>query len=378
MPTSANETERATTRHVPQLARDLYVGHRLAVFLGCVAFLTAGCVFGGREAPRFVDATETAALARTATGCLLINQSWDAAQPDRPRILAVSLPDLRQTVVHRQHEPHYIWSVAGPDRQGRIALVESDLFGEHKRHTLKTIRLDGSSEDLVFDRPGDPLREQAIGQHLALSPTAGLVAFMSDGHGHQLPSAYMIEGPLEIWDVEKKTGRSTGIVAVDAPWAWAPDGRRLAYVSITTGQDPVLGVSVLDLTTRTTRFLHRGGGAMFSADGHDVLVLDKPEAVLVDVETGTRRRWLTPRGWQAPVAMLPNHLLLFVADPTRGTAPRWLRFGSFKSGHLMEAVKLGDLSNGAFQTVVPYSDFRDEMSFGTPDRLPESSRAGEQ
>ena len=228
---------------------------------------------------------------------------------------------------------------------------------------MKTIRLDGSGEDLVFDRPGDPPSKQAIGRRLALSPTGGLVAFMSDGHGHQIPSAYMMEGPPELWDVEKKTGRSTGIVAVDAPWAWAPDGRRLAYVSITKAQDAALGVSVLDLAMGTTRFLHRGGGAMFSADGHDVLVLDKPEAVLVDVETGASRRWFAPGGWEAPVALLPNHLLLFVADPTRGTAPRWLRFGSFKSGHLMEAVKLGDQSTGAFQTVLPVLGLprRDEL-----------------
>ena len=92
MPTSATGTDRAETREAPRLAPDSYVGHWLAVVFGCLAFLTAGCSFGGREEPRFVDAAETAELARTATGCLLINQSWDAAEPDRPRILAVRFP----------------------------------------------------------------------------------------------------------------------------------------------------------------------------------------------------------------------------------------------------------------------------------------------
>src|SRR5438552_2167386 len=80
---------------------------------------------------------------------------------------------------------------------GTIAYVEDHFFvwnEKNRRHLLKTIKVDGSEDTTLFSRPGDAMwastREKGeIGRDLALSPTGGQVAFLSDLAQEQMPDA---------------------------------------------------------------------------------------------------------------------------------------------------------------------------------------------
>jgi hypothetical protein len=154
-----------------------------------------------------------------------------------------------------------------------FALVEAALFDEPERFALKSLDLATGTEDVVFERFGDPLWENAIGEQLALS-TAGQVAFISHGRGHQLPRGHFIEGPLEVWDLSSKQGRTTHVIAVEQPLSWSPNGRLFAFVTITNTPDPALSVALLDTATWTSRVLHRGTAPVFSEDGLSVLITE--------------------------------------------------------------------------------------------------------
>jgi hypothetical protein len=355
------------------------------LILPLVPLLILSIIFIGcfKEEIRFVEGPETNNLTEMATGYLIVNQSWDSAEPDPPRILAISLPDLKQTVV-RQRGKDWLWTVSGPDNKGRIAFVE----GNNKKHRLKTIYLDGSREELIFERPGDPISDNVIGEHLAISPTGGLIAFISQGTYDQNPGAYLPLGSIEIWDVTKKTGYDTGIIAIDDWLWWSPDGKELAYVALVKREQipkeyslpgspygeehekeygrwenyPV--VYILNIETNQSRILHPGWHPVFSVDWDKALVYSR-NIYLIDIKTGQPQPFDYPSSsWSMPRFLLPNNLAIFLKQPTVGTTPRWLKRGSFSVGSSMWAIKLGDIDTWKFQTVLPYWDFRDELSFG--------------
>jgi hypothetical protein len=61
--------------------------------------------------------------------------------------------------------------------------------------------------------------------------------------------------------------------------------------------------------------------------------------------------------------LLNDQKCLYVGYPTRGTKIRWIKYGSFSYGSVMGALKIADLNTWEFQTVVPYFDYRDQVSF---------------
>jgi hypothetical protein len=357
-----------------------------AVFL--VPALVAACDL--RVTPQFVAGPEAGGVAEHAAGYIVIRQGWDSAEPDPPRIIAVSMPEATQRVVrpgNRGNEPA-VWSVSGPDAEGRIAFVEyTNVIS--RWHRLKTIELDGNAEQTLFERPGSALSDDAIGEHIALAPVGGRVAIVAGKLAHvqmRQPSALLTVGALEIWDLAKRTAHQPGITILQDSLSWFPDGRRLAVsILMPRGEldhaarerlegDPSYGpryrswdqvptVFLIDAVTGERRFLHVGARPLVSVDGASVLVR-AGRWRLVDVARGDSQLVRWPGNWVGPIALLPGGKVLYAGLPTEGTEPRWIKRGSFRVGSQMGAVKLADLSTQRFVTVVPYIDPRDRVSFG--------------
>lgn len=352
--------------------------------------LCPGC--SGQEKPRFVEGPEATDLAQRLTGYLLINQNWDSADPNTPRILALRFPDLQRTVVRRRTKYASIWLVSGPDQEGHVAFVERDMGGPNarkaSRHTLKTICIGGTGEELIFERPGDTIYDGVIGEDIALSPVGGLVAFVSSLENRQLPGALFQVGRLEIWDLSTKTGRDTGIEATSRALSWFPNGEELAYVALARRdelpngaslpaspygnpkpggraiQDLYPAVYVLNIKTGEKRLLHPGMDCVLAIDGKAALIFNGGQWVMVDIDRGDTRPFNYPESWAAPSILLSPTMAMFRGFPTVGFEPRWLQRGSFMVGTQMGAGKVGDISTWGFQTVLPAIDPRDDWSFG--------------
>ena len=120
-----------------------------------------------------VDGPEEKHLVKNVRGYLVLKQrgmtGWG--------IRAVSLPDLKERTVLPVRESMQVYSLSGPDRDGRIGFIQRQL--RPNRFSLRTIRLDGK-EEKIFSRPGDPIWDNVIGESLALAPQGGRVAFVRD------------------------------------------------------------------------------------------------------------------------------------------------------------------------------------------------------
>ena len=264
---------------------------------------------------------------------------------------------------------------------------------KERRHLLKTIKLDGSGDTELFARSGDAMwaitaiGHGEIGEHLALSPVGGRVAFMSGLSDAQMPGALLHEGSIEIWDVENKTGGKTEIKGVDDGLAWFPDGKRLAYVKLvepTTAWalqdksdtfaasfrkwDKVPAVFVRDVDAGTEAIVHAGWEPVVGSDGKSIFVNDNERACRqVELATGKssiptlRRAAFT----DYLIADLGGGIVLMRALPTKGLKIKYTESNSPLGGPKeMLSLKLAKLNSDDFQTVVPYIDPRTRFSFG--------------
>jgi hypothetical protein len=316
-------------------------------------------------------------------------------------MVAVELPTLRETVIRRQSSVESddmptIHAMSGPDDQGRIAYIEDHVFARHdkdQRHLLKTIHLDGSGDTALFSRPGDAMWAETvighgkIGKAFSLSRTGGKVAFLSGTHEHQMPQALLMEGSVEIWDINKKTGTKTDLVALDAGLTWLPDGKHLVYVKLidrkpTGPADPITAsylqwnwdkipaVFIRDLETQTDTLVHTGWNPLVSVDGSKVLTYGFAGCGYYCVELGSGKIFpLTGPGSGRPVAMLDDTTLLAECYPTQATKVKFHGAWPIHGPREVLALKLTRTDSNTFQTVIQYLDATN-IDYGLGPRQP--------
>lgn len=296
-------------------------------------------------------------------------------------LVALSLPDARETVLRTgTAEQGSVHAVTGPDLDGRIVYVES----HSTFFRLKTMRISGAGDTVIFERPGDVLWTQAIGSPV-LAPQGGLVAFVADAKPDYSAAAV---GPLEIWDLATERAKTTDVMAIDAGLAWFADGRRLLFVELLPDADaralargasdfdvmfksrdrigtPV--ISMLDLATGARTRVHVGAQPRVSPDGRSLLLEDASRRWWrLDLASGHATRGDWPGNWRGPIAWAADDLLLYWGHPTTGTPVTYTQGGSpLAARQAMGDIKLSVPGTGRFQTVVKGIDPRTRLSFGT-------------
>jgi hypothetical protein len=379
----------------------------MSVWSTCLRFLAALPFFGlcigcHRLTPSTptVDGPEATDLISAVEGHLV----WT-----RPRgeLRVVHLPSREQTVL-REPAPSseasfpVIHSISGPDSEGRIAYIEDWFFvteDRHRKHVLKTMRVDGTQDQEIFERKGSAMwsataaGDGRIGSQLALAPTGGRVALVTDIDFVQMddPSAHLTVGSLEVWSTTTKSHRTFPVKVLDqatrnsSELSWFPDGIHLAYVELvsrveseaTLRESASFGsgfhqwprmpaVHVLNVDTGERRFLHLGWSPVVSADGDWVVVSDgEGRLTLIDANEGASKSAHFAGIISGPgvIAVLQGGLALYWGWPTTGTAIQYTDAGS-SGRHALVTIKVGEVNSQRFQTAIPSLDARHRVSFG--------------
>ena len=356
-----------------------------------LSLLAGGCA---QRLPT-VDGPEATDLVKQVTGYIVMNGGADEQNRPEGLILAITLPNLKKEMVLKPPavpsvDLPTLHALAGPDTEGRIACIEDHRFvisEKDKRHVLKSVKLDGTEEQELFVRRKAALWSDAIGEQLALAPVGGRIALVSDLTAVQMhePPAYLRTGAIEIWDISKKTGRKVGVTALDDSLSWFPDGKRLAFVELVPAEKfarttPEMGdfgagfkkwekipvVHILDTDTGKKTRLHVGWQPVVSSNGETVLVQDFDNRLrMVTVAERVSKSIQLPGYWGRSIAVLERDLVLYWGLPTTGLSPGYTKHNSSLRGPKpMPSLKLAEINSGKFQTVMPYVDPRDRISFG--------------
>jgi hypothetical protein len=336
-----------------------------------------------RPPARFVDGPETAGLRNRLHGVLVGDE-------DRA-IVAYALPDCARRVVRpppkkTDSDWPFLHAVSAPDRSGLVAFVQGES-GEFKpsRHRLLVIKIDGTCERQLWDRPGDAIWDHVIGKRLALSPVGRQIAYVTNMHGAQMPMAYLQEGPLEICSAIDGSVHTAIPAALDNGVEWLADGRRLVYTALVPREEapppatpldssddfeervskwPRIPVTfVLDTRTGQSQPLCRGWYPIVADDGKSILLWSPLRRVWLD--DGRSEPVHLPGG---VLALLADGTVIFSARPTKGTAPAYTKgYSPLMGPRQLPAIKVGELSSNRFETLLSSFDLRCSLNYGVVD-----------
>lgn len=363
----------------------------IPILMGCAVL--SSCQSRPQLARYGVPSSET--LDRSEVSGTLVLEAVEPPIEKNPSasLRMLSFPSGASEIV-RTPDIGSIHSLSGPDNDGRVVYIENH-FGEN-RFFLKRLDVECHEDSIEFEREGDPLWDSVIGDHIAISPSNGLVAFVAELEGIDLSpvGGYTSVGRLEIWNLDRRESVQTDSRALDFPMSWFPDGARLAYVEpidcqsartlfpeqferltnwlsrLTCTQAPA--ISVLDVRTGEKSLLALGRSATVSESGRTVIVRESQRDWIIVRETGEIATFPGAPGFLRPIALSGSGLLVYWGLPTDGTAIQYTKHNSPLVGpKLMLSLKAARLGTGEFITLVPYIDPRSQASFGA---LSEGSR----
>jgi hypothetical protein len=194
--------------------------------------------------------------------------------------------------------------------------------------------------------------------------------------------ARRMEGDLDLWRIEGREHWPTSLRALDDTLEWVPGAQRLVFTAFVEGDlarellerhvaegdgfgrssrdwKRVPVVHELDFTRWTVRALHVGEHPLVAPDGRSILLRDLDQNWrLLDLERDQSRAVRAPGAiWPGAVAFVDCDTALYWARPTEGVE------SNDAAGAARCALKLLDLRNGTFQTVVPSLDPRSRLSY---------------
>ncbi len=323
---------------------------RFILFLALSGVLTVSAQAG---AP---GETETPELRQRIVGRLITEQPVGG-------ILAIDLPSANSALL-RPTGGTAVVQLGGMDEEGRTVFVDEVKGGWNPwlRTTGYAVHLlTGQNEQKLFSGPGDPLWDHALAPP-ALAPRGGKVAFVAqpaENEGQRFRQ--LVKGPLKLWDPAAAAVRDLGVIAANGRPAWFPDGQKLAYTSLASGEAVV---HIFDTGSGKDEALGPGHLSLVSSDGGSVLVTRGAEAKLIVIDVASREERTVARthGLSSPVALIDGRYLIYKGRPTPG-APTGLteHNSNFVGAKPMVAVKVMDLQSGQFATLVPLIDPRNTV-----------------
>jgi len=301
---------------------------------------------------------------------------------DRPGTSAIELPSNKQVVIRK----YGVDALGGPDSQGRIAFIDSDLGA--KTYSLKVIDVVTKKETEVFTRQGSywPHEKENYGKSFSFSQDGGLVAFVKNYKNDfsLMPDDYVGIGHLEIVNAEKRNTIKTDIQVLDKGLNWFPGGKKLVYVAVmprdkvrhdlvekfedgfgsemmTWHSTPV--VVMLNLKDMSTKQLHIGWNPIVSKDGSSILIQDyKGRIRMYKVSSGNSMPVNVPIGEQCHVfSFIGKDIILYKTIPdtdrkyrltsTLGTTPYW-------------TLRVAQINTSKYKTIVQHLDIHRRVSYG--------------
>lgn len=342
-------------------------------------------VIGPLTEPLFRQRVDTVAgpesedLQRDLLGCIVYDVNDQPGK--RISLRVVSLPNGETRLETWPIHDGWVHALAGPDRDGRLAIIEDRLFSQPPTHRLRVLSLRDDSVVTLFDRPGSALWDDKIGEHIALSATDGLIAVVTTLRRAQMrsPDALLREGQLEIWDLGSRKVVHTLDDVLDDSMSWFPGGKRLTFAkltrrrTLTPGQNDDFGmwerapvVYMWDFATEPV-VVGLGWHPVVSADGETILASGFEEHPhLLDANTGTVRdvEWPARYSTSSVLAVLKSEVL-FHGLVTEGADRAWATTGSpLASRPQLRPIKVAEFNTRRFATLTEAFDPRHKVSFG--------------
>jgi len=227
-------------------------------------------------------------LSTETTGCLIANgpigalYRFSAAEAWTP-----------QVVRKPSREGYAIAQISGPDENGMIAFLTSEL-GTGLLRGFKS-RIVTANMRPFRELSQSDLFDEHVNRIISLAPKGGVIAVFQPKKSVAMGVIWGgMAGEIALYDFRTRNLTNTGVPAINYPLSWFPCGRRLAYThelesgiadrlaqvdkkfreSAGKAQGPC-GVSIYDLDSSKTTFLTWGCGPVVSSSGTSIL-LDRP------------------------------------------------------------------------------------------------------
>lgn len=339
--------------------------HRISQFilLWMVGFILVSCSPPSSSPSNPQSQERPDGMEGTIRGSIVHSDSGNAIT-----IESLSNPIVRKSIPFPTDPGAMLNSFDGPDSSGRMILTLNIM--QKREHSLHLVQVDEGIVTPIFTRSGDALWDGVIGMRIHLSPEGGKAAFVGRQEGVQMvdPMAYLMEGPLETWDIEQKQQVPSTLTAIDRGISWFPDGSRIAYCALVDKKEiltlhpdcfPYFGayknwdriptICVHDFASTETRILYPGEFPMVSPCGRKIYVDGLPEVWPheIHLEPLSARFIVWPRDWAPSVLGHPQSDAIIFSETSSPTflqrLIRYLPFANREDARWLKVMNLTTL-----------------------------------